>query len=53
MAWRYPLWPVKELGPQNRRGEKFRPPREVFLKMEAVGLITKQQRKRLIKGDHA
>jgi hypothetical protein len=49
----YPLWPVSELGPRTRRGEKYRPERAVFDKMVAAGLITTRQRKRLLKGDHA
>ncbi len=49
----YPLYPLKEAGPKNRPGEKHRPSKEVFLKMEAAGLITVQQRKRLRKGNHA
>jgi hypothetical protein len=53
VAWHgYPLYPLKDLGPENRRGEKLRPPREVFQLMERAGLITKRERKRLFKGDH-
>lgn len=48
----YPLWPLKEQGPPNRRGEKHRPSKEVFAKMEAAGLLTARDRKRLYKGDH-
>jgi hypothetical protein len=49
----YPLYPLKEAGPPNRRGEKHRPSKDVFLKMEAAGLLTARDRKRLMKGDHA
>lgn len=49
----YPLWAVSELAPQNRRGEKYRPAKEVLDKMKSAGLITSSQRKRLLKGDHA
>lgn len=53
VAWHgYPLYPLKGLGPENRRGDKLRPPKEVFQKMERAGLITKRERKRLFKGDH-
>jgi len=49
----YPLWPLKQRGPQNRRGEKHRPSKVVFRKMEEAGLLTVRDRKRLEKGDHA
>jgi len=53
-AWHgYPLMPLNERAPQNRRGEKMRPSKAVFLKMELAGVITTAQRKRLMKGDHA
>jgi hypothetical protein len=48
----YPKWPLKDAGPQNRRGEKHRPAKSVFLKMEAASLISTRDRKRLQKGDH-
>ena len=48
----YPLWPLGEEGPENRKGEKGRPSKSVFLRMEAVGLITHRERKKLYKGDH-
>jgi hypothetical protein len=48
----YPLWPLKEHGPPNRRGEKHRPSKEVFSRMEAAALLTARDRKRLYKGDH-
>jgi hypothetical protein len=48
----YPLWPLGEEGPENRKGEKGRPSKRVFLRMEAVGLITQRERKKLYKGDH-
>jgi hypothetical protein len=52
-AWHgYPLWPLVEEGPQNRRGEQSRPAKRVFDRMEAVGLLTHRERKRLYKGDH-
>jgi hypothetical protein len=53
-AWHgYPLYPLKELGPENRRGEKHRPKNVVFDKMVRAGLITPRQRRRLLKGDYA
>ena len=49
----YPIFPVNDEAPPNRSGEKMRPPKEVFQKMEQAGLISKRQRKRLFKGDPA
>ncbi len=48
----YPLWPLVEAGPDNRRGEKSRPYKDVFLRMEAAQMLTPRERKRLQKGDH-
>jgi len=48
----YPLWPLGEEGPEYRKGEKGRPSKSVFLRMEALGLITHRERKKLYKGDH-
>jgi hypothetical protein len=53
-AWHgYPLYPLIELGPENRRGQKGRPAKEAFDKMARAGIITRGQRRRLLKGDHA
>jgi hypothetical protein len=53
-AWHgYPLYPLVELGPANRRGQKGRPAPAVFGQMVQTGLITPSQRRRLMKGDHA
>jgi hypothetical protein len=53
-AWHgYPLYPLKELGPEDRRGEKNRPAKEVFDGLVHAGLITLRQRRRLMKGDYA
>jgi hypothetical protein len=49
----YPIWAVNDKAPPNRASEKFKPSKAIFQKMEKVGLISKQQRKRLIKGKHA
>jgi len=49
----YPIWAVNRAAPANRSGQKMKPSKEVFEKMEAAGLITSRQRKRLYKGDHA
>ena len=48
----YPLWPLREEPPIERRGEKHRPSKDVFLKMETAGLLSARDRKRLMKGDH-
>ncbi len=48
----YPLWPLIEAGPDNRRGEKSRPSKGVFLRMVAAQMLTPRERKRLQKGDH-
>jgi hypothetical protein len=46
----YPLWPLDDGGPENRRGEKHRPSKDVLRKMEAAHLLTQRDRKRLTKG---
>lgn len=48
----YPLWALDEAGPANRRGEKHRPSRDVFRRMEEANLLTARDRKRLWKGVH-
>jgi hypothetical protein len=48
----YPLWPLVEDGPENRRGERSRPSRRVFHRMEELGLLTRREKKRLYKGNH-
>ena len=48
----YPLWPLKEVGPPNRGGEKARPAKSVFQRMEDARLLSTAQKKRLYKGDH-
>jgi len=49
----YPVWAVNGDAPSNRANEKMRPSKMIFQKLEAVGLVTAQQRKRLFKGQHA
>ncbi len=49
----YPLYPLKGLGPDNRRGERLRPAKAVFDRMLTAGVITKTQRRKLMKGDYA
>ena len=49
----YPLYPLVDFGPENRRGERCRPAKVVFDQMRDAGLITRAQRKRLLKGVHA
>lgn len=48
----YPSYPLKDVGPENRRGDKCKPAKEVFKKMYRAILISAQERKRLSKGDH-
>jgi hypothetical protein len=48
----YPHWPLKDAGPENRRGEKLRPSKSVFLKLEAANLLTTRDRKRLFRRKH-
>jgi hypothetical protein len=48
----YPLWAVSPDAPEKLRGEKYRPPRDVFDRMVAAALLSPSQRKRLLKGDH-
>jgi hypothetical protein len=53
-AWHgYPLYPLVEMGPENRRGQKGRPEAAVFTQMVRAGVISRSQRRRLMKGDHA
>ncbi|HLN32165.1 MAG TPA: hypothetical protein VK395_30830 [Gemmataceae bacterium] len=53
-AWHgYPLYPLVDLGPENRRGEKGRPAKSLFDRMAHAGLISRRDRRRLLKGDHA
>jgi hypothetical protein len=49
----YPCWALDEEAPSNRRSHNRRPAKEVFDKLLGKKLITEQQRKRLLKGDHA
>jgi len=49
----FPIWAVNNEAPPNRAAETLRPSKEVFQQMEKVGLITRRERKRLYKGDHA
>lgn len=49
----YPIWAAGDAAPENRRGERMRPSKAVFLRLREVELISERQRKRLIKGDHA
>ena len=46
----YPAWPIKDVLPDNRRGEKMRPAKAVFDRMMTVGLLNEQQARRLRKG---
>jgi hypothetical protein len=34
----YPIWAVNQEAPDNRKGEKMRPAKQVFEKLEAPGL---------------
>jgi hypothetical protein len=53
-AWHgYPVYPLINEGPENRRGQKGRPDGAVFTKMMLAGIISSSQRKRLMKADHA
>jgi hypothetical protein len=48
----YPVYPLVDEGPENRRGDRSRPAGTVFSKMVHAGLINRSQRRRLMKGDH-
>ena len=48
----YPLFPVNDRAPENRRGEKCQPDVAVFKKMEQAGLLGPGARKRLQSGRH-
>jgi hypothetical protein len=49
----YPLWPILRRDSLNRKGQQYRPPKEVLEKMVGAGLLTDKQRYRLMKGDRA
>jgi hypothetical protein len=52
-AWHgYPNYPLVEMGPQNRRGQKCRPEKVVFQLMLQAGVITRAQKKRLMGAHH-
>jgi hypothetical protein len=48
----YPLWPLSEAGPENRRGERSKPPKIVFQKMQDKGVLSYAEHMRLAKGAH-
>jgi hypothetical protein len=48
----HPLWPVSAEGPLNRKGQAYRPPKEVFARMVAENLLTEIQAGRLKTGRH-
>lgn len=48
----FPLYPLKEQGPKNRRGQQCRPEANVFKKLVKAGLLTPGQMGRLQKGQH-
>ena len=48
----YPVWPVDDMAPPNRSTQAARPSKIVFDALEANGLITPRQRRRLYKGKH-
>src|SRR5205823_11649929 len=34
----YPLWPIDEMGSLNRKGQQYRPPKDLFQRMVTEGL---------------
>jgi hypothetical protein len=53
-AWHgYPVYPLANEQATGRGGQAGRPAKAVFQKMEGVGLLSKQERKRLMKGKYA
>ncbi|MBX9622775.1 MAG: hypothetical protein K2X82_03080 [Gemmataceae bacterium] len=46
----YPVYPVNEDGPENRRGLTCRPAKEVFARLVETGLLSKRERRRLSGG---
>ncbi len=48
----YPVWPVTRLE-HDRTERKYGAPHEAVREMTESGLITENQRKRLVKGKHA
>jgi hypothetical protein len=51
----YPVYPLGDGAPERvrRRGQKARPAADVLTKMVRAGLISRSQRTRIMKGDHA
>jgi hypothetical protein len=49
----YPLYALNDEAPQNRKGEKCRPSKLVFQKLQGAGLLTVRDVRRLSRGDHA
>jgi hypothetical protein len=49
----YPVWAVFPAAPSRLNRERCRPSKLVFEKMQVAGVITRRQRRRLVKGDHA
>ncbi len=52
-AWHgYPVYPLANTEATGRGGQAAKPAKTVLLKMERVGLLSRQQRKFLMKGKH-
>jgi hypothetical protein len=48
----HPLWPIQTKETQNRKGQRYCPPREVFDRMVREGLLTANQSVRLRTAKH-
>lgn len=46
----FPCWSIITSNSLNRKGQQYRPPKEVFIKMQAQQLLTASQCQRLKKG---
>lgn len=49
----YPVYPLASADVSRRGGESGRPAKAVFVRMEQVGLLSVQERKRLMRGKYA
>lgn len=52
LAWHgYPLYPVDSRVAENRKGQRLRPEKVVFVTLESSGMVTGPERRRLEKGE--
>jgi hypothetical protein len=49
----YPCWVISPQAPPNRRRQQMFPPKEVYDRLNELGVISEEQRDRLKRGEHA